>query len=826
MTFEDFSSTKSTPVNNSTPLADNSIEHQIRTAMLDEGNIDYQDPIYIDGEIHRFSTQHGRSSNKSGWYVFFSDDPIAGAYGDWSVGITHKFCTKLLKTLSPIERDAFNARMKQVRDKRDAAKKASAIKARKEANFIWSNSKPATHHPYLKKKGVKSHGLRQNKNGQLIVPLLDADGKINSLQYINKDGSKYYLKDGAMKGHFFTIGEVIHTICICEGYSTAASVFETTGYYSIVVCSANNLEAVAMVIHSKYPDADIIICGDDDQFKSGNTGVKNATEAAKAINTRLVFPKFKSLESEPTDFNDLHKLEGGTEVKRQIEAIVGKDTEWPDPKPFAPKLKPVDEFDYQMLPESLAGFVRDCSDRMQCPPDFIAVSLITIISSLIGRKVIIEPKKYDNWKVYVNLWGLLIGRPTSMKSPALKLSLEKLKELQDLLTKEHLDDMKEFTPKMKVFDICYKRAESEAAKKVNEDFDGAVAIMKEIEEKRPKRPEPKRYIFNDSSIEKLGELLGVNKNGLLLLRDEISGFLKSISCKDARNDRSFFLEAWSGNSSYTYDRIGRGTIHIEHAMVSILGGIQPGTISTYINEALAESSGDDGLMQRFQLMVYPDLKNEWSNIDRLPNSEAKETVDAVIMQLHELDLPQDGLTTPVAKFSRKAQPMFDDWLQEHETRLRSNKFNPSIESHLSKYKSLIPSLALIFEVCDTPNIKDSINDIKVGEVSLMRSFAFVEYLEKHVMRIYDISTKPHIEMSRLILDKIRDEKLTSPFTNRDVSRPQWRGLTNSKHTSNSLGYLVSEGYLKEASTTPSIRGGVVKNKYYIHPSIQKFLGDG
>jgi len=825
MTFEDFSSTKSNP------LVDLSIQHQIHKIMLDEGNVDCRCPLIIDGKIHRFSIVGRKKNNRDGWYVIYLDQPISGAYGDWSDGISHKFCTKSLDTLSLKEHEKYNARMKQALTKRDADKKSLAIKAKGKAKSIWINSKSITDHGYLQSKRVQLHGLRQNENGQLIVPLLDVSAEIHSLQFINKNGSKYFLSDGAIKGHFYPIGKETNTVCICEGYSTAASVHESTRHYTIVAFNANNLEIVAGIIRGKYPDLDIIICGDNDQFKEINTGKESATKAAKSINARLVLPQFKSLESKPTDFNDLHTLEGGTEVKRQIENAVitsniSQNTEWPDPKPLTPKLKPVDELDYEMLPKSLACFVRDCSERMQCPPDFIAVSLIITFSSLIGRKIIFEPKKYDNWKVFVNLWGLLIGRPTSMKSPALKSSLEKLTELQNLLIKEHLTEMKEFAMKMKVFDLLNKNAKSEAERKAGEDFDSAVAIITKIEEKRPKQPEPKRYFFNDSSIEKLGELLATNTNGLLLVRDEMSGFLKSISSKDAKNDRPFFLEAWSGNSSYTYDRIGRGTIHIEHAMVSILGGIQPGTFSTYINEALAENSGDDGLMQRFQLMVYPDLSSEWCNVDRLPDIKAKETVDAVMMQLHELNLPQDIRDTPIAKFSSEAQPMFDNWLQEHETRLRSKKFNPSIESHLSKYKSLIPSLALIFKLCDTPNIKDLINDIAIDEISLMRALAFAEYLEKHVMRIYDMSTKPHIEMSRLILSKIGDGKLINSFTNKDVWRPQWSGLTDSKQTARSLGYLVSEGYLKEVSTPPSKQGGTAKIEYYIHPSIKNRLDIG
>ena len=38
----------------------------------------------------------------------------------------------------------------------------------------------------------------------------------------------------------------------------------------------------------------------------------------------------------------------------------------------------------------------------------------------------------------------------------------------------------------------------------------------------------------------------------------------------------------SGDGRFSYDRIGRGTIDIEAACVSILGGIQPGPLTAYM----------------------------------------------------------------------------------------------------------------------------------------------------------------------------------------------------------------------------------------------------
>jgi hypothetical protein len=63
--------------------------------------------------------------------------------------------------------------------------------------------------------------------------------------------------------------------------------------------------------------------------------------------------------------------------------------------------------------------------------------------------------------------------------------------------------------------------------------------------------------------------------------------------------------------------------------VSILGGIQPGPLAHYLRDVFEGGIGDDGLIQRFQLVVWPDVSREWRNIDRWPDSEAKQLAFAV-----------------------------------------------------------------------------------------------------------------------------------------------------------------------------------------------------
>ncbi|WP_308758184.1 DUF3987 domain-containing protein [Bartonella raoultii] len=130
-----------------------------------------------------------------------------------------------------------------------------------------------------------------------------------------------------------------------------------------------------------------------------------------------------------------------------------------------------------------------------------------------------------------------------------------------------------------------------------------------------------RFIVNDTSVEKLGDLLKENPHDLLMVRDELSGFLTDMERKEYQTDRAFYLEAFNGDGQFTYDRIGRGTIFIPHATLSIIGGIQPSRILPFIRNAL-HGKGNDGFLQRFQMLVWPDETKDWQWVDRPPNQEA------------------------------------------------------------------------------------------------------------------------------------------------------------------------------------------------------------
>jgi len=275
------------------------------------------DEVIADGALHRFSS-NGKPGDMAGWYVLHDGTIPAGAYGDWRTGTEGKWCAKSIREFTPAEKKAYAQRMDAIRIQRAAEEITRHTDTRHRAQDIWNKSRPAPDdHVYLHAKGVKAHGLRVYA-GSLVVPL--KNGGLHSLQFITGDGAKKFLTGGRVTGCCFSIGKLNGTLCVAEGFATAASVHEATGHAAAVAFNAGNLLPVAKAVRAKFPDIQIVICADDDIKTPGNPGLTKATEAALAVGGHIAVPDFGADRPDGvTDFNDLHRLKGAHAVQVCIE---------------------------------------------------------------------------------------------------------------------------------------------------------------------------------------------------------------------------------------------------------------------------------------------------------------------------------------------------------------------------------------------------------------------------------------------------------------------------------------------------------------------------
>jgi putative DNA primase/helicase len=438
------------------------------------------------------------------------------------------------------------------------------------------------------------------------------------------------------------------------------------------------------------------------------------------------------------------------------------------------------------------------------------------IATVVGRKVGIRPKRQDDWLVVPNLWGAAIGPPSVMKTPAIQEPLTPLKRLE-IEAKEKFDaEMKEHEARQLVADQR-KRLATTAIKKAltSEEGDPLASARDALKDDAPP-PVRRRYLVNDSTVEKLGEILNENRCGVLGYRDELIGLLKSLDKEGQEGARSFYLEAWNGTGRYTYDRIGRGTIDIEAAVVSLIGSIQPGPLRAYLHGAISDGAGADGLIQRFQLAVYPDISSTWRNVDRWPDTAAKNRAYDVICALDRLEPSAVGAEVesdeiPFLRFDSAAQDRFDEWRGELEHRLRSGEEHPAIVAHLAKYRSLIPSLALLCHLAEG-------HTGPVGIDSLSRAIAWGRYLESHARRIFSAAVAPDTVEAIALAKKIISGELRNEFALRDIYRNGWIGLGTRDAAARAVEVLCDLDWLAAAEEpTP----GRPRTRYLVNPRIRR-----
>jgi len=299
-----------------------------RAAMRAAG-LDYAGLIHTDGKLHRFKAAGDHEKNS--WYVLHPGPPVAGAFGCWKRGIKEKWCEKRRESFTDAEWRTIRENWNRAEAERERTEKERHTKARKVAAWILNRAKPAQIHPYLERKGAKVFGDVREYRGALVLPLRDTSGELQSLQFIVADGEKRFLSGGKVAGCFFAVSDRADgTLLVCEGYATGASIFEATGFAVLCAMNCGNLLAVSKVLRNKFPQREIVVAADDDRWKPeiGNPGFDEATKAAKTIHAKLAVPQFTDTSTKPTDFNDLHQLEGLAAVKTQIEnATPPKETD-------------------------------------------------------------------------------------------------------------------------------------------------------------------------------------------------------------------------------------------------------------------------------------------------------------------------------------------------------------------------------------------------------------------------------------------------------------------------------------------------------------------
>jgi conjugative relaxase-like TrwC/TraI family protein len=277
----------------------------------------------MDGRKHRVPVEGDRPGRRSGTYIGHFDEYPAGYIHNFKSGEEIRWkASRAWPALSRAERHRELARIEAARAAREAARRRREEAVAELAERAWSRARPVETHPYLTRKDVAAHELRQDRSGHLLAPMRDADGRLWGVQTIDAAGTKRFMGGGRKQGLYATLGTPGpgEPLVIAEGYATAAALREATGLATIAAFDSGNLLDVARAVREREPARRVVIAADNDHhlprraIPLPNVGLDKAMAAAAAVGGVVLSPAFAPGDK-GTDWND-YAVQHGREALR------------------------------------------------------------------------------------------------------------------------------------------------------------------------------------------------------------------------------------------------------------------------------------------------------------------------------------------------------------------------------------------------------------------------------------------------------------------------------------------------------------------------------
>jgi putative DNA primase/helicase len=227
-------------------------------------------------------------------------------------------------------------------------------------------------------------------------------------------------------------------------------------------------------------------------------------------------------------------------------------------------------------------------------------------------------------------------------------------------------------------------------------------------------------------------------------------------------------------------------------------------------------------MPRFQVLVYPDTPREFVNVDRYPETDAKNRAFAVFRAIDTFDPISSGAATDQDRqvayigFEDDAQDFFDDWRISLETRLRSGSESTLLACHLAKYRKLLPALALVFHLIDR------YDQLRLEPITLRAAgaaAAWCELLEAHARRVYQSALDGDPEAAMHLAERVK-ASLPNPFTYRQVAQKGWSGLATVEDVRKAVGVLEDRNWLRVVEVPSGQTGGRPTDQIWVHPAVR------
>ena len=512
------------------------------------------------------------------------------------------------------------------------------------------------------------------------------------------------------------------------------------------------------------------------------------------------------------------------EHRARLEAIATGATgkAWPEPARLL-RTKEVPSFPLAFLPGALADFVRDQADIMQTPVDFIAIPLLIAAGAVIGKDFLMAPKALAPWTERPCLWGGCIAHVGSNKTAGFNAALDPVWRLQGEFREAHRHEMKDYQPKARLAKAMTKqweRASVAALGKGEEPPEAPPGI--------PAAPTVREIVANDTTQERLVEMMQHNPRGIMLYRDELSGWFHSFNQYRAGADEQFFLQCHAGGP-WAHNRKA-GDFFVPDLFLCIFGGFQPDIVSEVLTRRTGQHKApDNGMAARFSLLVWPEPIKGFEYVDRRRDRDAGIKAEKLFRDLASLDperfvgaKPKGARHHDPFRFTPEAQAVFREWYVDHHAALGAMEPGDPLKGHFHKYDGLFARLALVHHL--VRYVLGERNELaRVDHCTATAVRDFIDnYLRPHAEKIYrHLGRGTAYHGAQKIARWIASHPTLASFTTRDISRKEWSGLTEPDQIDAALKSLEDvAGWIRGEEIRAGPKGGRPTKTFLVNPKVR------
>ena len=439
---------------------------------------------------------------------------------------------------------------------------------------------------------------------------------------------------------------------------------------------------------------------------------------------------------------------------------------WGEVHPLPPSTEPVPPLPVALLPQQLTQWLQEEARAAGLPLEMIAGPVLTGITGLINRRVSLKlAPGYKAHTVTGATWGAICAPPGTRKTHALKVGSEALDRAQ----KAEYDRLEADRSMLETRrDMAEAQLEAMQSRLKNSYKGGKGAPVAPTEDELSEARdtlsaaqdalEPVRFTVRDTTIETLGVTLSKNPHGVMLLRDELTVWLENFRKPGRESERGQWLSLANGDDVLEVERMSREKLRVNGAACGVLGNIQPGPLKRLLE---AERLGGDGLLQRFQVFIWPDHFPEFDQAAQRQGvaREVSEAAAALLDTLPSLTAAALGNTflsgdgAPLM-FTEEAQTIYDGWEVEHEQAKRDARTGEAYRSHISKQSGTLARLALALHLLDVAalGVAKHPHPARVGAEAVTLAALWCEYLTRHLRKLWGEGRRSDVQDARTVLE--------------------------------------------------------------------------